>query len=141
MAKARDPATVAKKWSQNLQNAQAQMVAGVQAVTQAPTQLAAKQQAVMLARLQAAVNSGKWAAALNKVSLGDWQQSMISKGIPRVAQGAVDAEPKMETFMQKLLPYTANVSAQIKNMPNTTAADRKARMLANFDLMSQFKKN
>ncbi len=141
MAKSRDPATVAKKWSQNLQNATAQIAAGVQAVQVAPTQLAARAQATMKARLVAAIDSGKWAKGLQAVSLSDWQQAMTNKGIPRVAQGAVDAETKQTTFYAKLLPYVASVSAQIKQMPNATAADRKARMLANFDAMSQFRKN
>lgn len=136
----RNPAAVSKKWSNNLQQAGQQIIESVRAVTSSPTAAAAKKIDVMKSRFIAAADSGKIAAGLNAVSLGDWQNAMVNKGVPRITQGATEGMSKVENFMTKFLPFVAGVQARIKAMPNTTDQDRKNRMLANFDAMKTFKK-
>lgn len=98
---------VAAKWSQNLSAAVPAIKAGVQSVTVAPGQAAAAQKAQYLAGVQA--NVDRWAGNVSRVSLADWQQATITKGVDRVASGAQAAQPKFQQAMQTLLPKIASV--------------------------------
>lgn len=137
----KNPATVAAKWRDRLASSTQEMIDGVNAVTQAPGAKAAAKQDQMKARLLEAINSGKWARNVAKQTLGEWQQSMITLAIPRVATGAQEKVGKMEAFLTKFLPYAENVSKTVKAMPNNSDADSKARMLKAFDMMKLFTKS
>ena len=123
-------AAATAKWVRNTSGAADAMKIGVMAVTTAPTATAAQhldryQQGVMNA-----VSSGKMAAALNAVTLNDWQQAMVTKGIARVPQGVQSAQGKFQTFMDAWLPYEQQLQTRIAQMPKGTLADSQAR--ANF---------
>ena len=107
----RDPAAVAARWSQNLGAATHKITDGVNAVQVPPGQAAARQSALWASQVAAAQQ--KWAARTAAVSLQSWQQATITKGVPRVATGATAAEPKMQAFMTKLLPYIATQRSQL----------------------------
>lgn len=107
----KDPGTVANLWAQRLGAARQQIIDGVNAVTVAPGQKAAAQVQVWLANTQAAAD--KWARNTQAVSLQQWQNAMISKGVDRVATGANAAVPKMTQFMQQWLPYEQQVVASL----------------------------
>ena len=113
----KDPAQVAQKWSRNLQAAGPSITAGVNAVQTAPSQLAIKQQDVMVQNFTTAVTSGKWARNLGKVSLNDWQTALIQVGIPRITAGAAKSLPKVQDFMTQWLPYEAAGQAKLQTMP------------------------
>jgi hypothetical protein len=106
-----DPTAVANKWSTRLSASGADIQAGVQAVKTAPGQAAAAQVAVWLANLQA--SQDKWARNVSAVTLQQWQQAMINKGIPRIATGAQAAIPKVTQFMTQWLPYEQAGVAQL----------------------------
>ena len=93
----------AQAWAQRLAGSTDRIQRGVQAVSTAPGQSAARQKAVWQQNTAAAAD--KWAARTASVPLADWQQAMISKGAPRIASGAQAAQPKMEQFMSQLLPH------------------------------------
>ncbi len=99
------PAVAAQSWQNGMQNATQRIQAGVNNVTVAPTQVAAAAADRMLAGIQRAVSSGKWQASLQAVSLQDWKQAMLDKGVNRIAQGAAAAKPKMQAFLSQFLPY------------------------------------
>lgn len=123
-------AAVAAKWVRNTSGAAEAMKAGVMAVTTAPTATAAQHLDRYQAGVMAAVSSGKMAAALNRVSLQDWQTSMTTKGISRVPMGVQAAQGKFQTFMDAWLPYQQGLQQRIASMPKGTLADSQAR--ANF---------
>ena len=93
----------AQNWAQRLAGSTDRITRGVQGVTVAPGQAAARQKAVWAQNV--AASQDKWASRVGSVSLPDWQQSMTTKGIQRVAGGATAAQPKMAAFMSQLLPH------------------------------------
>lgn len=111
---AKDPNTVAQKWQTNLQAAATNgtVTAGIQSVTVAPGQLAAKAQDLWATNTAAA--KSRFASNSAKVTLSDWQTAAVNKGVPRIADGASQAEPKMAAFMGKLLPF---LNTQVANLP------------------------
>lgn len=126
----------ADKWANNLSQATTSMTNGANAVTESPTAKAARRVDAQVAGVQRAAASGKTAAALNAVSVDQWRNAFVKKGIPRVATGATEAKPKMVTFMNFLLPVVQQGKAQLdQNMPRGDAAQNQARMNAWFQFM------
>lgn len=113
----KDPAAVAKKWSQNLQQSGESIKQGVMALTVAPSQQAIKQQDVMLQNFTTAVTSGKWARNLAKISLPDYQNAVINVGIQRITSGAAKALPKVTDFMTQWLPYMDQLKNKLQATP------------------------
>lgn len=132
------PDQIAAKWANRLSGSTQQIQDGVMNVTQSPTAKAAANPQKYLQGVQNGV--AKWQAGLQKVSLSDWQQATISKGIPRISQGAQAAQPKFTQFMSKLQPFQDNLQKSIQGMPNMTLADSGNRMLAWMNGMSKFQK-
>lgn len=101
------PQDIAAKWKQNLSSAGQAVTAGVNGVTVAPGQAAARRAD---AYVQGVMNSQqKWATRVAAVPLSAWQQAMIGKGVPRLATGAAAAESDFADFMTKLLPFETNL--------------------------------
>ena len=130
---------LAQKWSTRLGQAIPDIEKGINSVTVSPTSQAAGKQAKMLANLTKAVNDGKWARGLNSVSLEDWKKAAISKGLPRIGQGATAAIPKMQAFAEKLLPFQASLQSKVNAMPDLTLQDSINKMVAWVNGMSTFK--
>lgn len=142
MAKAqKSAATVSQKWAQNLSASTTSIQAGVNAVTQAPGAAAAAAQALMKAKLNAAIDSGKWAARVSGVTAPEWKNAMLTKGLPRVASGAQAAQPKMQAFMNDFLPVAAAVSQEVAAMPKNSLEDSLARVRVAITRFSDFGKN
>ena len=78
---------------------------GIDRVTESPTEKAALKQDKMLTNLTAAVNSGKWAAGLKRVSLEDWKKQTRDVGVNRIAAGIDAAKSKVISFAEELLPH------------------------------------
>ena len=81
-------------------------------------------------------NATKWATRTAAVPLSDWQQSMTTKGIPRISSGATAAIPKMQSFLTKSLPYIQNAVSSLPPRGDLNA--NIARMTAFVQKMSQF---
>lgn len=130
---------IAKKWASRMQAATTDMKEGVQAVTVSPTAKAADAVDKWTAGVQRARDEGTYEAGLRSVSLEQWKQAMLTKGVDRISTGVREATPKMTRFLGELLQHTEMVSQQIQAMPSNTPEDRKQRMLRNFELMSEFR--
>lgn len=105
------PDQIAQKWATNLAGATETIKAGIQAVSVAPGQAAARQAQAYIQGVQAAQQ--KWQRNVSSVSLAEWQQATIDKGVGRIATGAQAAQPKMQSFLVKLLPYQQNLKGSL----------------------------
>lgn len=128
------PEEIAADWANRLGASGQKIQRGVQAVRVSPGQAAAAQKAVWLQNLTASAD--KWASRVGSMPLAVWQQSMVEKGLPRIAQGAQAAQPKFAQFLGRLLPYQQNLKGRIPPRGNLQANIN--RMVAWVNGMSQF---
>jgi hypothetical protein len=84
----------------------------------------------MLSGITNAVTSGKWAAAVSGVSLQSWQQSMIQKGIPRIATGVTAAKANKVGTITTLLQNVDAAVASVSSLPKGGLAQGIARATA-----------
>lgn len=120
-------ADVAAKWSRNLGASGDQIRKGVNAVTEAPGKLAAKEVDRYLQGVQ--MNSKKWQKALEKVTLQDWQKAVIEKGLARIANGATAAKPKFEAFFREWITFLDGLQATLRANPRGGLAANIQRMV------------
>lgn len=138
---AKSPQSVAQKWVNNLSNATTSIREGVEAVTTAPTEKAAARSDAYVAGVQRAVQDGKWQNGLRRVTLADWQRSMLDKGLTRVASGASAAKPKMEEFLSDFLPFVEQGKAAIdRELPRGDAEQNIQRAVAMMRHNMKFKR-
>lgn len=105
------------KWGTNLNAAGTYIKNGVSAVQTAPGVSAAAASDRMIAGVQAAVTSGKWQRNVSAVSLQSWQNSMINKGIPRIAQGVTQAQANKVPQITALLGAISTAVQATNSLP------------------------
>lgn len=132
----------AEKWARRTKAATADVAAGVDRVTEAPTQAALAKLDKMLAKFEEAIRSGKIERGLARVTLEDWKRSMKEIGVGRIASG-VDNKGvgKMEAFAEEFYPFVERVQEEIARMPDTTLEDGIARMTHNVRELAKFKRS
>lgn len=118
----------------------ADIAAGVQKVTEAPTAKAAAKQEKMLQRLTAKVQDGTWANRLRAVTLEQWRDKMLNVGVPRISAGIEANRAKVAEFARQLLAYQDNLQNKIKSMPDLTLEQNIQRMTEWVKGMAQFKR-
>lgn len=114
---------------------------GIDRVTESPTEKAAAKQDKMLTNLTAAVNSGKWAAGLKRVSLEDWKRQTRDVGVNRIAAGIDAAKPKVIAFAEDLLPHIDRGVSKLAGMPDVTLDDNINRMTTFVRHMAEMKRS
>lgn len=134
------PSEFAEKYARRLKGSVEDIRKGLEKVSVSPTELAAKRKDKMKARINEAIDSGKWENNLKKVTLDEWKTKAIEKGVSRIASGVDGAVKKMEDFANQLLAYQDSLKAKIKAMPDMTLEDRIARATAWIREMSKFRK-
>lgn len=132
------PEEFADKQATRLKAAIPDIQRGLERVTEAPTAKAAAKSQKMLSRLTESVQSGKWAARLGAVTLEQWRDKAINKGLPRIAGGIDAARDKQIKFAQQLLPYESNLVSTVAKMPDLTLEDSVARATAWIRGMAKF---
>ena len=135
------PQEAQEKHNRNLKNAVEDMRLGVERVNVAPTKLAAEKADKMLNNLTKAVQSGKWANGLNRVTLEDWKSKMINKGINRVATGIDEAADKVQDFYSDLFPHIEAGQSKVNKMNDVTLEDSINRMTTFVRHMAGFKRS
>lgn len=113
---------------------------GIDRVTENPCQKAAASKEKMRANLNAAIDSGKWADGLNRVTLEAWKDKAKNVGVNRVASGINGAKDKVISFAEKLLPHIDAQVQAIKSMPSVTLEDNIARATRFMRGMATFKR-
>ena len=141
MAKSLTPEQIAEKQMRRTKAATQDMVAGVNNVTVAPGKQAVAKKQKAIQNWNDAMNSGKWEKGLNRVSLEDWKKSMIEKGVGRVSAGVDASKDKLVSFYSELLPFQADLSKKIENLPDLTVEDSIQRSATWIRGMANFRKN
>jgi len=121
---------IANNWSNGMSAAGEKVRAGIQAVTESPTAKAARRTDAMLAGLQRAIADGKVQRGLEAVSLEDWKQAALNKGVGRIAAGAAAAKPKMQEFFTQFIPHLEAGMRELENMPRGDVEQNIARATA-----------
>lgn len=138
MAKTLTADQVARLWAER-GAASAQAVRdGVNAVQENPATKAAAAADLWLQRLQQ--SKQKFIDSLNRVTLQQWKNAMLNKGIANMQNGYNDqqTQTKYLLFMREFLPYVRSGAQQARQLPKGTiqqACDRAAFMIkwnANF---------
>lgn len=119
----------AEKWARNLKNARTDVERGINRVDTAPGVKAAQAQDKFRAGILEAIESGRWKQRVASVSLEDWKQKTLSKGLQRIDTGVDQAIRKVEQIAQTNLANIEAVKNEIDKLPSTTFADRIQRMV------------
>ncbi len=129
-----------EKHARRLKASTEDMRRGIEKVTENPCDKAAAKQDKMLTNLTAAVQSGKWAAGLKRVTLEEWKAKAANVGVNRVAAGIDAAKDKVMAFADVLLPHIDRGQEKIKAMPDITLDDNINRMVSFARHMSTMKR-
>ena len=129
-----------EKHARRLKGAIEDMRRGVERVDTAPGVKAAAKKDKMRQRLMEALDSGKWEKRVAAVTLDEWKQDMIEKGLNRVASGIDRAAPKVKEFAAQLLAHEEEGLKKIESMPDVTLEDSINRMTAWVRHMSKFQR-
>lgn len=121
------PAQLAEKWARRLKGATPDIRLGIDRVTVAPGRAAAEQADKWQARLSLPETKRKWAARVGAVSLEDWKDAIINKGLIRIPAGVDGAVAKMEAFAEALIRYQNTGLTELDRMPDLTLEDSIAR--------------
>lgn len=132
---------IAEKWRRHAEGAVADYTKGIDKVTESPTEKASRKQAKMRANLLKAIDDGKWAKGLKAVSLEQWKEASKVKGSANYGTGVRASESKMAEFMAEVIPHIESGQSIIRNMPDITLEDSKARAVAWIDHMAKFKRS
>ena len=124
----KDAKKVAEKWSRRLKGAVEDIRTGVEETTKNPAEEAVKKKAKWVARMTSKEVQDKWERRLRNVSLDDWKNAMINKGLGRISAGVDEAQDDFEEFMGELLPHIDAGKATIEKMPDVTLEDNIRRM-------------
>ena len=116
-----------EKWQRKTAASGQDYINGVNSVTQAPGQAAAKNVQGYINGVNAAVQSGKWQQNVAAVSVDDWRRAAVEKGAPRLAQGVATAGPKMTAALDRVFPMIDRAQQEISGMDRSTPEARIAR--------------
>jgi hypothetical protein len=120
----------AQKWATNSANAAQAYVTGSQNTTKDPTALAAAAAQKWYNNVSAAFQAGTFQSGLARAGKAGWLAGVTGKGAANFTTGVNAALSKATTVFTALYAAEANLQSQIDSMPNITAADAEARMLA-----------
>ena len=122
-------AEAAEKWGRRLKGATQDIERGVRRVSEAPGMAAAKQADLMKTNINKAIDSGRWAKNVASVTLEDWQDKIINKGIGRITAGVDQAAAKQEVMYEKLLRNVDESVAIVNRTPRGDINQNIQRMV------------
>lgn len=116
------PEQAAANWASKLAGSTDRIKAGIQAVTVSPGTLAAKASSTWAQNTAAA--QSKYQRNVGNVTLQQWQDAALNKGVARIPSGATSGQPKMQAFMAQFLPA---VSAAVQALPPRGSFDQNVQ--------------
>lgn len=134
----KNPANIRENWQRSMNNAGTKMAQGVDAVTENPMERAAQAEDRWAAGVQRAREEGRFREGCSSVSLSTWKERYKKKGLSRIAEGVASAAGLVEAFHAQHQPICEAAHEEARAM-KAAGADGRARMLANFDRMSNFR--
>ena len=134
------PAQAQAKHAARLKAALQDMRDGVDRVTEAPGVKAAAAADKMRANLVAKIDDGTWARRVSGVTLAEWKDKMINKGVPRVSLGIDGAAEKVTEFYTQLFDHENTVMAEVERMSDVTLEDSIARATTWIRRMAEFQR-
>ena len=132
-----DANRISEKWGRRMQGSVQDIVAGIDAMTVNPMEEAIKKQDKMLAGVQNAITSGRWAAGLRNVTASEWKDKTKKLTSARLASGVIESMPKRHKFDAYLVQTLNAVLPQIAAMPDLTLEDNVNKVRALMTHMSQ----
>ena len=132
---------IAEKWSRRAEASASDYQKGIERVSESPMEKAVAKKDKFKANLMKAIDDGKWEKGLKSVSLTDWKDAVVSKGVPNYATGIRASEGKMASFMGELIPFQESLQAEIERMPDITLSDSIARATKWIEGMAKFKRS
>lgn len=133
------PAERAKKWAENLTRNKASIRAGIEAVSVAPTQKAAAAVGKYRDGCTRAADDGSFVNGCNKVSLQDWKNKAINKGLANLDTGVREAEAKVAAFQAKAAPFYRTASERAAAVEGSGRSAAIAKMTAVWDTMEELR--
>lgn len=137
----KSPQAVAKQWADRLASSGQKIREGVEGVTESPMDKAANRVDAWVQGVQKARDTGKYERGLRSVTLAQWKQAMLEKGLNRIGSGASAAVPKMQQFMSRFLPYVAQGQEMLKSRPRGDLSQNVGRMVAMVEWLAGFKQS
>lgn len=133
------PEEYADKQARNLKNSIQDIRDGIGRVTVAPGRAAGAAQDRMRTKLLESIDSGRWKTKVEAVTLTEWQDAALNKGVDRIAGGIDAARDKQVQMAGRLLPIVDAAAARARAMPKNTLQDSIARMTSFVTDMSKAK--
>jgi hypothetical protein len=124
-----DLATTVQRWKDSASVGQQRYVEGVQQTQKDVVGLAVAAQPKMLANVQQAITSGRWARRLQERGTAGWKAATVAKAA-NYATGIAAGGDDYQRAMTEWLPIIQSAAASVQAMPNTSFADSLARMTA-----------
>lgn len=128
---------VQEKWARKLKASGQDITNGIKRVSEAPGVKAARQKNVMLSNLSEAVNSGKWEKKVAGVSLQDWQNAAINKGVGRIGAGVDGAKDKATAAFADVLSDVAATVSEVERTPRGDLSTNIGRAVTMMTGMAQ----
>lgn len=122
------PQEYAEKWGRRLKGSVEDVRRGINRVTEAPGIAAARSKELMKARIIEAIDNGTWEEQVGKVTLAEWKDAALNKGVNRIAAGVDGAQTKQQRMAANLLAAVDEEAAKVKAMPKGTIEDSINRM-------------
>lgn len=113
--------------------------AGINKVSVNPAEQAAANEDKWFASLSDAYTNKRFSKGLGRVTLAGWKAAVMDGGVSRYTQSADKAAKNYAAFAQQFYPFLQSVQDQISAMPNRSLQDNIQRMIANVNMIHEFK--
>jgi len=129
-----------EKWTRRMKGAGEDIKRGVERVREAPGMKAAAKKEKMRQGILDAIDSGKGAARVSAVSVDEWRNQMLNKGLARISAGVDGAADKQDAFYAQLFEHQDRIGQTVAKMDDLTFEARLERMTAYARGMREFRR-